>query len=95
MSIRRDVEEHERHPFGWWSFLWPILFLPVAVYAVVMFALGKWQDGRCFKCKHDRTLHHRACSYHRADAGGGKWTKGQANYNAEYRCTCRFYLGPP
>lgn len=81
----------------WLSGLWLVVLVPMVTWAftVVLYEIVKewWGTGMCLRCKHGK--HKGMCPYYRPDVGGGKWVKGQANYNSEFRCRCSFFIGRP
>ena len=102
VSIRADVEDHQKHMTEeprWLGWLWIPVLVPLVAWALLMVPLivakELWTSRMCFKCRHSKDIHDRECAYYRPDVGGGKWVKGQANYNAEHRCRCRWFLGRP
>jgi hypothetical protein len=81
----------------WIGWLWlPVLFVVAVacVLTVPLVALWElWRERLCFRCRHEKAVHAGRCGYERVGAGGGAWVKGQANYNADFRCACPRYLG--
>ena len=65
------MREHEKYPLGWWSLLFPVVLLFLAVMYGVE-GLKRLVSGHCLLCPHHAIAHRGACRFYFEGNARGK-----------------------